>query len=306
MSRRYGIYAVNVGNSTLLGGITQQNVSNDEGLGNEARSGEVYPRYTTLRNQEHKATFTTEDVATLLALAPGGYLDISALTGGVKLFGQARLAGGTRDPASVHVRDAIVQGIFALRQLICPQDGDASLSAEGVAQWNGTDDPIARTINAAVPTGMVDSGRWGLGKITVAGILLTYFTNVIIDFGITIEPTRKEHEVWPRIVTISEIKPTITIRGINLAQMDAAAIPLLGLSGAHANTILYLRRRVQHLTYEADAALKHVKVTAYGRVAVNRLQDGSGAGPSEIEIVITCGYDGTNAPLVTAIDQAIT
>jgi len=301
---RFGIYAVNVG-TTVLGGITQQNVSNDESVGNESRSGEVYPRFTTLRSQDHAATFTTEDVATLLAAAPLGYLDIAALAGGIKMFGQRWLGGGTRDPASVHVRDAIVAGIFALRQLSASQDGDAMLSAEAAAQWDGSADPIARVINAAVPSPMTDSGRWGLGKITVAGILLTYFTNLTIDFGITIERTRKEHETWPRIVTIREIKPTITIRGINLAQHDPAVIPLLGLSGTHANTILYLRKRKQHLTFEADGTAAHVKIDAYGRVAVNRLQDGSGSGPSEIEITITCGYDGTNAPIVTTVNQAI-
>lgn len=300
---RFGIYAVNVG-ATVLGGITQQNVSNEEGVGNEARSGEVFPRFVTLRSQDHKATFTTEDVATLLAAAPSAYLDIAALSGGVKLFGQKWLGGATRDPASVHVRDAIVQGILALRQLTVGQDGDASLSAEAVAQWNGTDDPVARTINAAAPA-MTDSGRWGLGKITVGNILLTYFTNLTVDFGIVIEPTRKEHEVWPRIVTIREIKPTITIRGINLAQHDPAVIPLLGLSGLHANTILYLRKRMQHRSFEIDATAAHVKLTAWGRVAVQQMQDGSPDKPSEIEIKITCGYDGTNAPIVTTVNQAI-
>ena len=301
---RFGIYAVNIG-ATVLGGITQQNVSNEESLGNEARSGEVYPRFTTLRSQDHKATFTTEDVATLLTMAPSAYLDISALSGGVKLFGQKWLGGSTQGPGSVHVRDALVQGILALRQLSCAQEGDAMLSAEAVAQWNGTDDPIARVINAAVPSPMTDSGRWGLGKITVGGIVLSYFTNLTVDFGIVIEATRKEHEPWPRIVTIREIKPTITIRGINLAQHDPGMIPLLGLSGTHANTILYLRKRKQHLTFETDGTAAHVKLTAYGRVAVNRLQDGSGTGPSEIEITITCGYDGTNAPIVTTMDQQI-
>lgn len=301
---RFGISSVTLG-TVVLGGITQQNAANEESLGNEARSGEVYPRFTTLRSQDHKATFTTEDIATLLTALASGYADITSLTGGVKMYGQQWLQGSTRDPGSVHVKDTIIDGILALRQLTVPQDGDAALSAEAVAQWNGDDDPIARVINSAPPAVATDSGRWCLGKITVGGIALSYFTNLTVDFGIAIEATRKEHEIWPRIVTIAAIKPTITIRGINLAQHDAAAIPLAGLSGTHANTILYLRKRLQHLTHELDATAAHIKLTAYGRVAVNQLQGGSGPPPSEIEIVVTCGYDGTNAPVKFSVGQAI-
>lgn len=304
VSRKYSIYAVGVG-TAVLGGITQQNVALGSDVQMEPTDAAVFGQFVSLVAQNPQAGFSTYHIASALdAVALAGQ-DISALTGGLVLYANKHAAGGTRASGASHRSYTVNEGLVVPRTLSADHQGNFRLAYQALPIYDGTNDPYVVGDSATLPTAATDDERFTIGGVTIGGVALTQLRTVEIDFGVRAVPEGADSDIWPTFVSIEDIMPKITLRGIDPEWFKAANIPMVGKPATHANTTIYLRKRAQGGSFVADATEEHIALTAAGMVVVDDGFNGTGAGAAEATAVLTCRFDGTNDPITIDTTAAI-
>lgn len=301
----WNLYGVDVG-GTMLGGITSQGLPTNTTVRGEPTSGAVSPGFQALVGQEPRGTFGTMHIASALDLLTAQGADVGALTGGLSFYAQKNAFGGARASGSVHRKYNFADGIAVPRTLSCDYQGDASLDAEVVARYDGSNDPIVVTDSSALGTAPTDDERFTLGPLEVFGKTLTHWRGLEIDFGIMLRILGADSDIWPTFVGIQTVAPTLTLRGIDIEWLKSTNIPLTGAAATHANTEVWLKKRTQGSTFVADTTAEHIKFTAAGIAYIGEAGSASGSDPSEVTLVIECRDDGSNDPLVVDTSAAIT
>ena len=296
------LYGVTV-NTTVLGGITAQNVNMGVAVRSEARSGEPYARHQAVVGRAPSAGFTTEAVAAALDVAGVLGYDLSG-GAGLILTAQKAADGGTRASGSVHRQYTMVHGLLVPTSLECSHGGDASLSYQAQAVYDGTNDPIVETDTAALPAGLADAERFTLGPVTLGAVALTEVKSLTINFGLEVRAEAADGDIFPTFSYIVRVAPSITIRGLNVEWLKSTNLPRAGKAATHANTTIYLRKRAVGGTFTADATEEHIKITAAGLAWVDEAFGGSADG-AEISATLQPYYDGTNTPIVIDTTSAL-
>lgn len=303
---RHSLYGVDAG-GTVIGGITQQSIPIESEVSSEAQDGQVYTSHQSLTSQRANATFTTLDVADALAVAGLTGTKIDDMSGGLTMWAQAHLDGGTRAGASLHRSFNWAKGLLVPRSLSASHGPDATLSMEALGKVNGSVPPPVIAENQTLPA-VVDDERYTLGPVKVGAITLTGVRGFDIDFGITVEAQTADGDLYPTFLSIVTITPVLTIRGVGVDAWykESGGIPLAGLNATHANTAFYLRKRADGGTVVADNVTEHIKFTAAGLITVSDPMDASGQDAAEVNLTMPLVYDGTNAPLTIDVASAIT
>lgn len=308
MANKYGLYGVGIGvvasPAAIIGGITADNLSTGSAVRGEAMSGEAYPRFVSLVGQNPRRTFSTRSIAAAMtaitttgkALAHGG--DVC------NCYMQLRQNHGTRATGSNHRKLTISNGIILPRRISGTHQGDAELSCEVVATWDGTNDPIIIADSSALPA-VADTARFAIMKATIGSVAIDEEFDISIDFGLREEVEGKQSEIWPRTCSIMEVNPTITIRSRNGDLLKSTNIPLIGKAATHATSTVYLRKRAAAGTFTADATAEHISFTIAGLAVLQDVFDARGNSTGEVQVVVTASYDGTNAPIVGNYATAI-
>ena len=94
--------------------------------------------------------------------------------------------------------------------------------------------------------------------------------------------------------------------GTALGWFADARVPLAGLAFAHANTTLYLRKRLSKSTFVANNVAEHVKFTACGMAVIEDAARIGSSDDAEISLSLPLTHDGSNDPLVVDTSSAIT
>ncbi len=299
------LYAVQK-DSTEIGGIISQSVNNGHEVVAEATSGSVFPDRAYIMAGRPSMAFTSKAVEQVLTEIPLAGIDIDGLASGYSHFGYYYADGGGRAAGSAHRQFNMVDGILVLGNLSCQHGGDAQVVANATATFDGVNDPIEESDSVAVPTGIVNAERFGLGPITIGGISLESVRSLEIDFGIVVRAEGGDGDIFPTTVFIGTTSPIITLRGIDPEWLKAANIPRAGKAGTHANTTIYLRRREDHATYFANGSAEHIKFTAAGVAVIDPSQEAAQDSSAETGLRFTCDFDGTLDPIVIAVNQTIT
>ena len=292
MSARHNLYAVEIG-AALINGITQLTTPTGTETGGEAQSGEPFPRHKFTRAQKPRPGFTTTDIETALTASGTLGVDIAGLSGGLKLYAQKRLHGGTRTTGANHRRISVLDGLLLPRQLSCEHQQDATLSYEALATYDGTNDPLTVTDGLALPAGLAKSDLFTLGPIDLAGETLSDLTSLQIDFGIEGVTEGAQSAVWDDHASISDVQVKVTISGKDVLLFKAAGIPLLGTDGTHANTSIALYKRAAGSTLVAGISL-----TMAGLVYMDNALNAAGIATADDTITMEGTFDGTNNPIV--------
>jgi hypothetical protein len=305
VARKHSPYCVALG-ATVLGGITRQNIVTGTDFRGEPASGELYARILAMQQQQVRAGFSTLACGAALAVAGVTGKNIADLSGGLALYGQKHALGGTREAAGAHRKFAFAAGLLTPTQLSCDHRGDATLALAAALIYNGSNDPVVITDAVSLPTADTDLVRYALGPVTIGGVTLPQKRAVSVDFGIAVATEGADGDQWDTFASVSGIQPTITITGIDLEWFKAAAVPLAGLAGTHANTTVYFRKRDPNGKFVADGTAAHLKITACGVAQVDTPFDGGGSEAATCSVRLQCYYDGTNTPLIVNTASAIT
>jgi len=302
MTDVYDVYGVDY-DGTLISGITQQTLDTQSDLRAVSASGLVNPALASLIAQMPIGSFTTlhlDEALTAIGINGVALTSDAALT----MYGHKHAAGGGREGATSHKKYLINCGIVVPRSLTCDHQGDATLQYDVVIAYDGTNVPIVPSESQSLAANPTNAERFTLGPISVGGVALSDYRSLSIDFGIDVMQEGSESDIWPTHVSIREKKPSITIRGIDPDWFKvAAAVDMDGIAGTHANTTLYLRKRLAGGTFATGS--NHIKLTAAGIIVPTPAFDGTHGSAGETGLQIQTYHDGTNEPIVVTTDQAL-
>jgi hypothetical protein len=297
VTNRHGLYAVKIG-EVVLGGITAQNVATGTEARGEAASDEVYPQIQSIVAQKPSAGFTTLAIAAALDAVGLLGVNIADLTGLLVCYARKHKDGGTREPGAAHRSYTINNGILIPRTLSCEHQGDATLTYEALVTYDGTNEPVIVADSVTLPVGTANDERFSLGPVTIGGVTITSVRSLQIDFGINAVTEGADSDIWDTLVSIRNIKPTITLRGIELAWFHASGIPLTAKVATHLNTQIILRKRAAGGTFVVPETAEHISFTAAGMAYIDAPMNATGEEPGEVSLMMPLIYDGTNDPVV--------
>jgi len=304
VSQLHTLYAV-VHDSTAIPGVTRLNIDPQDQISAEATGGEAFTRFAALVGQDPITGFDCLGIATALGLVGLTGDNIADLANKLTLYAYKMAEGGVRAGAGAHRKMVINDGLIIPQRLSVPHRGNATLTYQILITYDGSNDPIVLTESQSVPTAPSDVERFGLGPVSFGGVTLAQIRQFDIDFGITAVAESADGDLWPTTASIQTILPKVTLRGIDPTWFAAAGVPLAGKTGAHANSILYLRKRNQ-TGYVANGTAEHIKFTVDGLAHLVPLFDARGSTPAETGVVIECEYDGSNNPITIDPASAIT
>ncbi len=296
--------------ATVVGGTTAEDVDVQAEILNEPTSGESHAQFIAITGERPRGDFTTLNVAKMLAICGVEGINLATVAPGAAFFG-ARFGQGKSvpDPGNVHRKYAFLLGGIFPNVLSVDHGGNASLTCNLISvSSDGVVAPLIVSENVALPAGLNDSERFGLGKISLFSNVYNGATSVQVNFGLGIETKGSGGDLYDTLVFVGPIAPTVVIRGINPEWVGTAAgqTPIVGRPLLHANTTIYFRAREDQKTFFSDATAKHMKITLNGLVVPTKVIASSGTQPGECELTITGKHDGTNSPFVLSIDQTIT
>ncbi|MGA2032852.1 MAG: hypothetical protein ABSG68_11380 [Thermoguttaceae bacterium] len=294
VTKKYGLYGVGLG-AAVLGGITRQNLMTGTQIQSEATDGDVWARIQVLHAQKVAPGFTTLNAASALAACGPLGANIANMAGGMILYLQQHLAGGTRTTGGVHRSLAFSAGILAPKSLSVSHRQDANLSYEALLTSDGVNAPVTISDVAALPAAPADLERFTLGPATLAGVALGEKTSLQLDFGIDVVGESADGDIYDSFASIRQVRTSITLKGIDPTWFAAANVPLLGLHGTTANSTIYLRKRVPGGSFASGA--NHICLTVSGILYCDEAVSVSGNDPSETSVRMLLDFDGTNAPL---------
>jgi hypothetical protein len=300
---KHGLYAIGLG-PTLLGGVTAQNLAVGSEVRGEATSGEIYARFKSLYAQRSAPSFSTHSIRTALNVLGALGANIASLSGGLALYAQKWADGGSRTAGSAHRKFAFDRGIVYPTRLEIPHQGDATLTVAAlVTSADGTTAPLTITDAVALPAISDAEERFSLGPISVGGVALTSVGEVAIDFATVVAGESADGNIFDEVASIQSHDPVITIRGRDPEWLKSSNIPLSGKAATHANTAIYLRRRLAGGTYATGS--NHIVLGAAGMAVIDEAFGATHGQAGESAVVLSTVFDGTNAPLAIAIDQAL-
>jgi len=291
------------GTTEGIGGVFTQNIVTGTEHRNEIGDGAVYPSQAPIHNQEPRLSFSTRCVDNAIGILG---IDGLAVTGEnvITAYAQKHADGGTRAGATSHRSWLINEGIVVPRRLSVDHQGDAELSYDVIAIWDGTNAPIVETDGVSLPeVTFADDERWALGAVTLESFALPWLRRMEIDFGIEARVEGAEGNYWPTHVSIASIKPVLTLRGVDPTWLKAAGIPGTGKAATHDNTTAYLRKRGAGASWAAGSV--HLKFTFAGEAFIETAMDSSAGGPAEATLIMPMTHDGTNNPVVVTQNQAL-
>ncbi len=289
------VYGMQIG-ATLIGGITEQRLPQGTTVQRDPASGLPYPTAAFVTQHAPRANGTTHQVKALLTAisAKGG--DIETL-GGVTMWFQGYEQGGLR--AANGQSATIADGLIVPRTLNVSYRQDATLSYECLVISDGINAPIVLA-TAALPAGITDDVRYGLGEVKVAGVALKGVRQVTIDFGLDAKTEGADSDTVDSFACIETWKPEIRITGVNVEWALDAGIPLLkytegvgalGKAATQANTTIELKKKKPQGTWDSTGG---GTIAMAGLAYVDDAGGGSTGGYAEPSLVIAGIYDGTN------------
>lgn len=285
--------------NVVLGGITQCRAFTGSEVRTEATSGEAYARWQAIYGQAPGISFTTKKIAAALDVCGAAGLRISGGSGGktgLTAYFQKQKEGGTRESGSTHLKANIIEGLLVPRRLSVAHQGDAELTYDALASWDGTNDPIVVTDEVALPAAPTDSERFTLGPVSLNGTAFDRITNLSIDFGIAAEMVTADSDLWPKFARISEIMPLIELDGIDTDWFEACGLD--GTNIVHASTTLVLRKRALGGTFVAAGTSEHIAITCCGLLYPEDIAAAQAQQIATGKLRLPLRYDGTNLPLV--------
>lgn len=308
VTQKHTIYAVQIEDTVpvVIPGIVGGQVRLNSEVRAEATDGSLYARHVAMHAQAPDAEFQTVDLVTALTNIALAGLDLASLATGFNVYAYKHAKGAGRASGASHREYQFKDGIIVPTRLTCDHQGDAVLTYQLFATYDGTNAPVVVTDSHAVPSAGAAS-RFSLGRITIGAVVLSQVKSVEIDFGNSVSVEGADSDVWPTHASIDTTLPTVTLRGINVEYLKAANVPIQGLAATHANTeILFRKRSITADGYVAAGTAEHLRITAAGMAVVDDAFNAQPPGAAESSVMLTTTYDGTNAPLVITAGSSYT
>lgn len=287
--------------AVLLGGLTQVDAEVGTEVNSEEVAGSPYSQNTTIRAIKPKIMASTRDIVKAITACGLVGLTIKGATNpGLEVW-QALIENGVVKSGSFHKKIRMPEGRLMIRKISVSHQDDAQADLEAVALYDGTNLPfIPSASNLALPGTPADPARYTLHSVSFGGVSIPCVQSLDVDFGLTLDQFGCDSDVWDTHLLLSKIQPVITINTLRPGQfLTSGGVPLFGLVGTHANTVIKLRKRATGASpFVADATAEHISITTAGLLSIDKAFAASGNKRGDISYRITSRFDGTNVPLV--------
>lgn len=226
--------------------------------------GEVYNSMAFIQQGEPVGNFTSMDLKEFLDQCgvQGMLIDSDGANPGVVNYFQKYQPGGTRASGGVHHKTTIGDGLLVPRTLGLPHRGIGSIQADIVTiSADGDTSPIVFDETASLPGSVypqVDAS-FTLGKIMFDAQEVVGINNLTVNFGITQAVESSDSDIYPTLVYIVTIQPTITITGKHLDL--TSLITEEGKEYSADQIVFYARKRDEGGSFVADGTAEHIKFT---------------------------------------------
>jgi hypothetical protein len=291
--------------ATAIGGLTRGSARAGITVHREGSSGDPHARHQSITERKPVASWESYALKSWLSAVGLAGKEIDSLTSGLKLYLKKVEHGGTRATGSNHIKYTITSGIILPRRLTVRHRQPGSISYDALVTYDGANAVIQKTESAALPGSLTDDQRYALGPITWAGQSYVGVKELDLDFGLTEILEGADSDIDDTEAAIADVKPEITLRGINPKWFGASYVPIGGLALGHATTSIYLRRYKAGGEIWANGQAKHVKMTVAGLAFLEDVFSADHNRPAETALKIPLEYDGTNAQIVFTFDTTI-
>jgi hypothetical protein len=293
-------------NTDVIAGLTNLDTQTNPEVDNESSIGSPYPQFVVILSQQPRIQFASRAVAAALAIT-GSTGAAIADAAEFKAFYASLGDDGLPAAGSVHRSYTANRGLLLPRRLSANARQNAQLDLEAlVYSEDGSTHPLVIADNVALPTIPQNNIQHAIGPVDlgVSGSTFSFGCpqSIEIDFQSNAETVACGSDLYDTHLQQPAIQPVITLTGLDASAFASGTLPPAGLPIEHAGTTIYLRKRAENgVGFVAGATLEHIKLTAHG-VAVVTQHTGQGNQRAELSVRLTCGWDGTNAPIV--IDTA--
>lgn len=286
---------------TTIGGIVRQTINTGVEIIKEMSSGSQYPEAAYVSGSSPNAAISTTHCEELLTEVGVRSLCItSATNSGVHLWAR-KLECSQIATGSSHEQYTFRNGIVIPTALNCDHQGNASVDVSILGVETDSLAAMVVTASAAISASTaINTDRWTLQGALIGGVTLAAKKNVSVNFGNTPLLESGDDDKAPTFASVQETAPTITFRGIDPAAWWSASGGLAGVACTHANTEVWLKQRGIDV-----GTLAHIKITMNGLAYIQQAYDSSGQSTGEVDLQIDGTEDGSSAPLVIAVNQAI-
>lgn len=203
--------------TTALAGLVNASCRAGITVNRDTASGDPYARHQPITERKPLASWESRHLKSWLSAVGIACQEIDALTTGLKLYLKKSKHGGTRYSGSNHIKYTVRSGVIIPRRLQVGHRENGTISYDALVTYDGSNDPIAVAANQALPGGLTDTERFTLGPITFDSDSYEGVRRLEIDFGLTEEAAGADSDIDDSEVSISEIKPEVTLTGINPA-----------------------------------------------------------------------------------------
>ena len=286
----------------VVGAMSNLSMSTDSEVVREVNASRHYARQAHQNVRSVGINFTSWHLEELLSvcgiggLCVGTGLTTTSMDVYVAMYDCNAVASG-----SVHTMYQINKGLVFPTGISVDHQGNAQITYTILAIYDGTNEPVVKTTNNALPTiATGEDERWTMYDMTFNTVDVTQKKSINIDFGIQTNVDGADSEAYDSWASLNEILPVITVQGIDPDYLGDFAATMAGTTAVHANCRIQLKERGA-----AIGTASHIWIDYGGLSRVSDIFSSSGNDAGQTELRIECLEVGANAPLVITTDSII-
>jgi hypothetical protein len=299
VTKAYTLYAADIDGS-LIDQISSFGINSGLEQFIQYADGAVDPTYTAVKSLVPRLTFSTNAIASAMAIAS---MDGAAISSAANFFLQQIKQGGTRWTGSKHIKLAVTSGMVFPRSINAGHDAPAEMQYEVLALTDSSNDAVVITADQALTGTPAADELFVAGPVYINGSQVPGVQSINIDFGINEILLGGDGDLNPSFSAIGTRTPKITIETFHADVL--ATYGLDGVAQGATDSKIYLRKVQQGGSRVADGTAEHILFTvAAGHIGIGDSSMNSGD-PQTVSLEITPSYDGTNDILAFSSASAI-
>lgn len=237
-------------------------------------SADVAPSAFYVMRGEPRGRFTSLDVETILAGIDEA-VGLKVASGTIALPFKVRANGATYASGSNHIKLAATDGQLIPLSLGVQQDQLASVNLEAILlSTDGYTAPVSYSGSQALGS-PAHNADFRLGPTSLNGTTITGVTGWTVNYGITTDIRVTDGEVYPRVIYITRVDPTIDITLENEALVNTYGPQFAAATAA----VLSLVKNADGGSIVALTSLEHIRITAAAGI-----YDWQNVGASGVEV----------------------
>ena len=286
--------------ATILGSLSQVATPIESDVQYSETSGTYYPEHVSVAAVMPKFSASSFDIKKCIDYfgVVGKMIEEDTGKVGTAIY-QAYYNDAAISAGATHRRLRMAKAFVKLGTVSVGHRSDAQVSLEGTGLYDETNAPVLIEASQSLPTLPASSGRWTIASVSIGGIAVNCNLSLDIDFGISETAFGCDSNTFDTMLNLSSVQPKVTFTSLDIEGFADAKVPLLGLAGTHANTIIKLRKRAHGTAgFVADGTAEHITLTADGVLLATEAHSASGNQQAQASFEMHCKWDGTNAPFI--------